>query len=97
MTRRDRRAAKAAARVYIPGGPGGPGPTYSAVDVAGIALFDFFLDHPDRRKNWLRSRATNRLWLEWIADTTTELEWQGRLAYTADCLSSGPLGKPPTG
>lgn len=92
MTREERRAADAAPRGYIPDVRGRPS---SAVDVAGMALADFFLGHPKRRENWLKSDATSRLWLEWIADTTTELEWQGRLAYTADCLSSRRLGEPP--
>jgi hypothetical protein len=93
MTRDERRAARREARGYVPDVLGRPS---SAVDVAGLALAEFMLGHPKRRENWRKSQATSRLWLEWIADTTTELEWQGRLAYTADCLSSGRLGRPPS-
>ena len=92
MTRDERRAARREARGYVQG-VGWPS---SAVDVAGLALAGFLRRHPERQSNWRKSGTTARLWLQWIADTTTELEWQGRLAYTADRLSSGRLGKPPS-
>nr|CAA9227961.1 hypothetical protein AVDCRST_MAG63-832 [uncultured Armatimonadetes bacterium] len=93
MTRDERRAARREARGYIPDVLGWPS---SAVDVAGFALAGLMRGHAKRQNNWRTSEATARLWLEWIADTTTQLEWQGRLAYTADCLSSRRLGKPPS-
>ena len=93
MTRDERRAARREPRGYVPDVPGWPS---SAVDVAGVALAGFMRGHPERQNNWRKSQAIARSWLEWIADTTTELEWQGRLAYTADCLSSGRLREPPS-
>lgn len=93
MTRDERRAARRETRGYIPDVLGWPS---SAVDVAGFALAGLLRDYPKRQNNWRKSQATARLWLEWIADTTTEHEWQARLAYTADCLSSRRLGRPPS-
>jgi hypothetical protein len=94
MNRDERRAARREPRGYVPDVRGFPS---SPVDVAGVALAGLMHGHPERQNNWRRSQATARSWLEWIADTTTELEWQGRLAHTADRLSSGRLGEPPSG
>ena len=91
MSRDERRAARREPRGYVPDIRDWPS---SPVDVAGAALADLLRGHRKRQENWRKSEATARSWLEWIADTTTDVEWQERLAHTANCLTSRRLGKP---